>query len=70
MDDARGVARWQTSIARKCEKDEAVDGAECSIVFNPATQTATITLELTTAEGPFALVLSVSSLTVSILEGA
>lgn len=66
--DVRTAQRWEAEIARECEKDEAVEQAKATVTLTQSTSTATVRIEIQTADGPFRLVVAVSSLTVALLE--
>jgi hypothetical protein len=55
------LAAIKTGVEDQCEDDERVLAAECAPEFNAATKTLRIPVEVETADGPFAFVLSVSS---------
>jgi hypothetical protein len=61
------VTAAQQAIELECEKDERVEAAAVLLEFNEQASTLLITIQLTTADGPFTLVLSVSAVTVAIL---
>lgn len=54
-------------VKREIEADERVDRADVSIAFSAPTSTLTIKAVVTTGDGPFRLVLAVSSVTTEIL---
>jgi hypothetical protein len=54
-------------VSAEAEKDERVQSATCSVSYNEKTEKLTITLIITTAEGPFTLVLEISKLAVELL---
>lgn len=57
----------QRAAKDECEKDERVQSASVSSVFNFALSTLTLTIAILTALGPFTLVLAVTALTVAII---
>lgn len=57
-----------SAIAAECEKDERIESARATVDFNLLEGRIRIAVELTTAEGPYRLVLSVSDVSVDILE--
>lgn len=57
----------QSAIETECAKDERVRSASAAVAFNVATQTLAVSVALTTADGPFKLILAVSQLSVAIL---
>lgn len=62
------VAQWKSEIARECDKDERVQSCAADVQF--ANNTLTITLSVTTDDdaAPYQAVLSVTALTVTLLE--
>jgi hypothetical protein len=54
-------------IASEAEKDERIASATADVSFNQASQGLVVRLECTSALGPFALTLGVSSLSVDLL---
>lgn len=69
LDASTPVSRFalQSAIAREVEKDERVLRASASVKFNASTSTMSVKVSIDTAEGPFALVLEVSKVTVALL---
>lgn len=63
---ARALARLQNQVETECTKDERVTSAVASVVLTTA-GVLTTTITLTTAAGPFTLVLAVGDVTVEIL---
>ncbi len=61
------IGAAQTAISAECEKDPRVDSASTTLTYIAAAKTLIVTISIQTADGPFTLVLSVDSLTVSIL---
>lgn len=59
------LAALPAYIRREFESDERVEGAEVTVAF--ARNTLTVRALITTAEGPFRLVLAVSSITAEVL---
>jgi hypothetical protein len=61
--------RWESDIARECEKDPRVASAATTLTFEQATHSVTITIEIDPADdaAPFPLVISVDALTVDVL---
>jgi hypothetical protein len=63
------IANLKGSIKSECEKDERVNRADVTMVVPPnGTGAYLITIFLETNDGPFSLVLSVSSVTIDILK--
>ena len=62
--------RAKVAVEAECEKDERVLSADAEVVLNRTLQTLTLRLTLTTAAGPFRLVLSVDQVTVTLIEVA
>jgi phage baseplate assembly protein W len=65
--DARALAAWRARIEGECVKDERVDRARAAIDFDFATETATISVAITSADRTFRLTVSVSALSVELL---
>lgn len=61
------VSDLEDEIKSECLKDPRVQDAEASVEFSFANRTMTVTIRVTTADGPFDLVLVATSLTVEIL---
>ena len=61
----REIAAVRAEVAAECAKDPRVDRADVDIVF--ADESLTVTIVAHATEGPFTLVLAVSSLTVTLL---
>jgi len=57
----------KTGIERECLSDSRVLTAAASLDWSAATETLTIGITATSADGPFRLVLAVSALTIAIL---
>ena len=57
------------AIEQECEKDERVASAAATLVFTFATQTLDVSIQLTTNDGPFVLVLQVTAVTLTIIDG-
>lgn len=66
----QGLADLKTAIEREAEKDERVAAVSVGLDFNTQTSALTVTIGITTADGPFKFVLLVSQLDVKILQGA
>jgi phage baseplate assembly protein W len=66
------LATYEAAIARECEKDDRVQAASVSVDTSNIISTGSlkVTIVLQTAAGPFKLVLSVTKVTVTILEAA
>ena len=62
-----GLQNVQTTIQRQCERDERVLAAAVIATYNQATATLSATLQITTAQGPFTMTLSVNNLTVALI---
>lgn len=62
------IARIQAGVQAECLKDQRVSGASSTVVVANGVLIATIVL--TTASGPFTLVLSVSDVTAQLLQVA
>jgi hypothetical protein len=62
--------RFSAQVAAKdeCEKDERVQAALVSAQFQSATSSLILTVSITTAVGPFQLVLKVTALAVTVLD--
>jgi hypothetical protein len=56
------------AIGDECEKDERVQACNVGLSFNQASETLIIDVTVTTAAGPFRLILEVSAVTVAVLE--
>lgn len=61
------LAQLRASIVDECEKDERVDNCDADVIYNPFTSGLTVNLTVTTADGPFDLILLVTSVTVALL---
>ena len=64
------TSSMQAAIQAECQKDPRVQSAAVTVVLNlgdPTHGSATVTIIVTTSNGPFPLVLSVDQLTVEIL---
>lgn len=61
------ITSLQGAIEQECEKDERVLSASATVVYIDQTSTLEVTIEGTTEEGPFTLVLGISQATVEIL---
>ena len=59
---------WKREIQRECEKDERILSAAAALSYDSPTTTLKISLSLTGADGPFALVLVVTAVSLSILD--
>lgn len=59
--DAAKLMSIKNDIERECENDERVLTAVASIAFTPATETLTGRIQVTTKNGPFRFVLSISA---------
>lgn len=61
-------------LARKIEaqllQDERIEGASCRVTIDAAAGTMTVEAEVSSAEGPFALVLSIGDVTVESIRSA
>lgn len=66
----QGLADLKTAIEREAEKDERIAAVSVGLDFNTQTSELTVTVGITTADGPFKFVLLVSQLDVKILQGA
>jgi phage baseplate assembly protein W len=62
--------RLRAAIANECIKDERILSADATVSLNVALQTLTLSLKLTTANGPFSLTLAISAVTTTILNFA
>jgi hypothetical protein len=65
--DARTRLALVAGAAAECEKDERVLAASCEASFEASTKTMRLAISAETSEGPFALVLNVSAVSVEIL---
>jgi hypothetical protein len=63
------IATAESQIAAECVKDEQVGGADVDLNFTQSNSVMAIDINLTTAEGPFSLTLTVSQLTASLIFG-
>lgn len=61
------IAALETEIEAECRKDERVQDCNATVTHTFGTQSILVELEVTTAEGPFRLVLKIGDLTVEIL---
>lgn len=61
------VARIKAGVAAELQKDDRVQSANVQADFVFATKTLTLNIKITTADGPFDLVLSASAVTVDLL---
>lgn len=61
-------AAYETQISAECEKDERVLQASTIINFVPASSSATVSISIQTATGPFNLILAVTAVSVAILQ--
>ena len=57
----------QSEISRECLKDERIVAAQVKCKFNALTQALVVAITMQDGEGPFALVLNVSKVTVEVL---
>lgn len=64
---AAELANLGPAIEDECEKDERVESCSADVSYSFETRVLTIKLAVTTAEGPFELILAVSQLTVEVL---
>lgn len=62
-----GLQNIQDSIKAQCERDQRVLAAQVICLYNLGSNTMTATINISTAQGPFSLTLSVSDLTVEII---
>ena len=62
------IARWKTAIDRECRQDPRVTSIAVDMIPNVAAHTLTIHITGTTADGPFAAVFGVTSLTLDLLK--
>ena len=62
------LARMRTAIAAEAKKDEAVLDATVTVEFLSASRKLVITIEGEAADGPFALTLLVTQVSVALLE--
>jgi hypothetical protein len=61
------LAALQSRIVAECTKDQRVQSCACTVVPNSGNNSLVVTLSIESADGPFDLVLGVSSLSVDIL---
>jgi len=61
------LSRAEGEISAECQKDERVDSASVVLTYVAQAETLIIKITVDGADGPFALILSVDSLTVTIL---
>lgn len=66
----RTIDEIQHLVEGECEQDERVQSAACTVSFAPQTFALSITVQLTTALGPFTMTVSVNNLTLDILGAA
>ncbi len=64
---AAKLDQWRRQIVLELEKDERFASVEATLAYDSATMTLRIGLEIETADGPFALVLAVTAVSVAIL---
>ena len=62
-----GRSTMQGKMVAQALLDERIDDAVCSIVYNDATKSAIVKLDLVSGLGPFSLSLSIDQVTVAIL---
>lgn len=62
--------RIQQRVVRQCLLDERIETADCTCSFNAQTKKLHAKITIDDGDGPFDLVLSISSLTVEILQAA
>jgi hypothetical protein len=65
--DAAGLYELKASIEGEGEKDEELSAVDVAVTLQRSTGTLTLDCSLTTAQGPFNLVVAVTSLSVDIL---
>ncbi len=63
------LAQIKRGIEQEAMRDERVGSASASLTYTFASQALTVSLALDTADGPFALVLGVTSASLTILDG-
>ncbi len=61
------LAQFRRDLEAECVKDERVLTADASLAFNVKTNDMQIAITITTADGPFSLVLGVTAVTVALL---
>lgn len=61
------LSRMQSEIQAELGKDERFLSTSAKLQFVPATSTLTLNLSVVTAQGPFALVIEITNLTISLL---
>lgn len=66
---AADIGELQAAVASECEKDERVESAACSIAYDAASKTMTVTIGITDGAGPFPLVLAVSAVSITLMSG-
>lgn len=59
------LSRFAAAIGAECEKDERVEAATATVVVSG--EVLRVTVDVTTAAGPFSLVLAVNDVTVELL---
>ena len=64
------LGQLQAAVQGECMKDRRVLSAACAATFSASTSTLSLKVTGTTAAGPFALVLSVSAVSVSLLSAS
>ena len=65
---ASSAAALANDIEAEAEKDQRVLTARATVAFNAQTSSLAVALVVTTAQGPFRLILSVTNLTVQLLQ--
>lgn len=61
------LSQLRGAISSECEKDERVLRCDADVVYIAASSSLTVNLTITTNDGPFALVLQVTSVSVDVL---
>lgn len=62
------ITQVKAAIERECRLDERVMGADAEVWYDAPSSTMGVVLSLTTATGPFRLVLGVTSVTLQVLQ--
>jgi hypothetical protein len=64
------ITKWRADIAHECQKDERVDHADVAITQVPNGAIIAIAITLSDGSVPFNFILSLTDLTVTLLEAA
>lgn len=61
------VSQIKNAIEAECLQDERIQAADAAVLFDPSSGTMNITIALASSSGPFKLVLTVTALTITLL---